>query len=153
MQEVSSHFLLSKKTYRPLISVPKKEILNFVENNKINYVQDPTNFDSEVSMRNCIRKEIIPELVYNSELKSNKFYDSLNNIYGSLSSIEQKNIELIPLVPHSSRNAEYYYKLDCNKNELNNDLVFRLFKKLHISNNISQQTISEFSHFLMKSNK
>lgn len=153
MKMVSQHPLLSKKIYRPLIFISKKEILDFMENNKINYVQDPTNFDSEVSMRNHIRKELIPKLVYDPRFKSNKFYDSLNNIYNSLSFIKQKDIELVSLISHLSRNAEYYYKLNCSKRELNNDFIFKIFKKLNISNNISQQTISEFSNFFIKSNK
>ncbi len=48
--------------FRPLLSLTKAEILNYCEQNALEYVSDSTNFETEYT-RNRIRAKIIPELV------------------------------------------------------------------------------------------
>ncbi|MHB8581002.1 MAG: tRNA lysidine(34) synthetase TilS [Ignavibacteriaceae bacterium] len=46
---------------RPVISLTKKEILSYLEQNKINYRTDPSNLDSNYE-RNFLRNQIIPAI-------------------------------------------------------------------------------------------
>ncbi|MCB1180946.1 MAG: tRNA lysidine(34) synthetase TilS [Chlamydiia bacterium] len=47
--------------WRPFLAIPKKNILNYLKNNKIPYFIDPTNFDSRF-LRSKMRKELLPKL-------------------------------------------------------------------------------------------
>lgn len=51
----------SDKIERPLLQIPKSEILSFLKKNKIPYRKDSSNLDTKFS-RNFIRHEIIPKL-------------------------------------------------------------------------------------------
>ena len=46
---------------RPLINISKKEILTYAKENKIEYLDDLTNFENKI-LRNWIRNELIPEV-------------------------------------------------------------------------------------------
>ncbi len=53
--------IMSGDIFRPLLDVPKKEILNYLKKNNISFCIDKTNED-ERYLRNNIRKNIIPQL-------------------------------------------------------------------------------------------
>lgn len=56
---------------RPLINTEKKEILNYLDENKLEYKIDESNFDTDIS-RNKLRHDIIPQFEkINSNYKSN----------------------------------------------------------------------------------
>lgn len=56
---------------RPLINIEKKEILNYLNENKLEYKIDESNFDTDIS-RNKLRHDIIPQFEkINSNYKSN----------------------------------------------------------------------------------
>lgn len=56
---------------RPLINIQKKEIVDFLDKNKLNYKIDKTNLDTDIT-RNNLRHEIIPKFEkINSNYKSN----------------------------------------------------------------------------------
>ena len=48
--------------FRPLISVKKKEIIDYANRNGIMWVQDATNYDNSIR-RNRIRNVLIPEMI------------------------------------------------------------------------------------------
>ena len=56
---------------RPLLSTEKKELLSFLKENKIQYLQDKTNTDTAFT-RNRVRHRLIPLLVksYNPQIKN-----------------------------------------------------------------------------------
>ena len=59
------------KIIRPLLSLTRNDIENYVQKNKLPFVQDQTNFES-VYTRNYIRNEVIPIIV-------DRFPDAVNN--------------------------------------------------------------------------
>ena len=65
--EFSGNFLI-----RPLLGIYKNEILDYLHNNKIEYIVDSTNFSTEYS-RNKIRLELLPyiEKNFNPKFKEN----------------------------------------------------------------------------------
>lgn len=56
---------------RPLLNIEKKEILKYLDENKLKYFTDETNFDTKIT-RNKLRQDIIPEFEsVNSNYKKN----------------------------------------------------------------------------------
>lgn len=68
---------------RPLLNITKKEVLNYLEENNLEYKQDLTNFDTEIT-RNYLRHEIIPKFEkVNSNYKTN-----INNLISYLEEVK-----------------------------------------------------------------
>lgn len=88
MQFCEHHHLLSKaKMLRPALGLRKVEIQTVIDQYKLPYVVDQSNFDPEVSKRNKLRNTILPALYtlankYDDE--GNTFIESLSNIYSVL---------------------------------------------------------------------
>lgn len=68
---------------RPLLNMEKKEILNYLEVNKLEYKIDNTNFDTNIT-RNRLRHNIIPQF---SEINSN-YKININNLISHLEEIK-----------------------------------------------------------------
>lgn len=68
---------------RPLLNLEKKNILNYLELNNLEYKIDDTNFDTDIT-RNKLRHDIIPQFeVINSNYKSN-----INNLISYLEEVK-----------------------------------------------------------------
>tara|TARA_Y100001970_G_scaffold277547_1_gene381931 strand:+ start:640 stop:1965 length:1326 start_codon:yes stop_codon:yes gene_type:complete len=52
---------INQKIIRPCRDISKKEIIDYANQNRLSYVNDPTNLDT-IFTRNFLRKKIIPEL-------------------------------------------------------------------------------------------
>jgi tRNA(Ile)-lysidine synthase len=65
----------SGKLIRPLLSIPKAEILSFLEKNNINFIKDDSNQDNKFD-RNLLRNNIFPLL----ETRWNGFPNRINNM-------------------------------------------------------------------------
>jgi len=64
------------KILRPLSSVSKQEVISYAEKNKINYLDDETNFDNQIN-RNWIRNVIFDEV---KERFTGSLEDKINQI-------------------------------------------------------------------------
>jgi tRNA(Ile)-lysidine synthase len=64
---------------RPLLQTYKKDILNYLENNGITYLIDPTN-ESDVYLRNRIRNHVLPALKSCDERFDNNFLRTINSL-------------------------------------------------------------------------
>jgi len=64
------------KILRPLSSVSKQEVISYAEKNKINYLDDETNFDNQIN-RNWIRNVIFDEI---KERFTGSLEDKINQI-------------------------------------------------------------------------
>lgn len=98
----------SNNIVRPLIDITKGEILEFLNENKIPYVEDKTNFENDY-LRNKIRNVIIPYI--ENEINEN-FIDSLTRSSKIIESNEdflEDYVSNLNLISHE-RN---YYKLNC----------------------------------------
>lgn len=72
---------------RPLLNIEKKDILDYLDKNNLEYKIDNTNFDTEIT-RNKLRHEILPKFeIINSNYKKN-----LNNLISYLEEVK-KNID------------------------------------------------------------
>lgn len=69
---------------RPLLNIEKKDILNYLEQNKLEYKIDESNFDTNIS-RNKLRHNILPEF---EKINSN-YKNNLNNLIWYLEEIKE----------------------------------------------------------------
>lgn len=117
MHHIQEHPLLPKwcKICRPLLSIPKWDILWICYNCKIKYFEDKTNTDISISKRNRVRNQILEPLLYWWKNDVNKFLDSFSNIYNEIERLEnvdktfnKKDFLSMPI--HPVRNAKFSYK-------------------------------------------
>lgn len=118
-----NHPLLWKTpVFRPLLSITKNQILDFISAFSISFFEDSTNSDLSISKRNFIRHEIIAKLAENT-----KFLNSMKNIYDNLSASS----------PHSN----------LNKSGEESSIV-QIRKKLWITHNLRSSQIQERENWL-----
>lgn len=119
----------SNNYIRPLLNVPKEDILNYIKDNNISYVEDETNAESAYN-RNFLRNEILPKLkekwpkieknlINFSELAriDNNFINSSINMDAC---IFDENIAKIPLSYFSYHDAQV------------SRIIFKCFKKIGV---------------------
>ncbi|MFH1643593.1 MAG: tRNA lysidine(34) synthetase TilS [bacterium] len=70
---------INGKYLRPLLNLDKQEILNYLNQNKIEYLIDPTN-ESDDFLRNRIRKYILPTFSKIDERANKKLESSMQNL-------------------------------------------------------------------------
>ena len=70
---------LENQYLRPLLNIPKNEILNYLDQNKIEYLVDQTN-TSDNYLRNRIRKYVLPAMQQCDERFDQKFESSLKHL-------------------------------------------------------------------------
>ncbi|MFA5916778.1 MAG: tRNA lysidine(34) synthetase TilS [Candidatus Gracilibacteria bacterium] len=69
---------------RPLLNLEKSKILNYLDENKLEYRIDKTNFDSEIT-RNHLRNEVIPKF---GKINLN-FKENINNFMSYLENVKE----------------------------------------------------------------
>jgi len=82
---------------RPLLETSKKEILDYLKENNIPYIQDPSNILDDF-LRNRIRKKVIPAIVECDPRFDKKFKETINNLRETeqfLESITKKRFDEI----------------------------------------------------------
>lgn len=129
----------NKNIIRPLLDVSKSEILNYLDENDIDYVTDETNFVADVQ-RNKIRLEMLPYIQdnFNSSI-SESIYRTVNILKDSKEIIDDvTNFKYKKLV--NQENGEYF--IDVNLFEREKKSVKRnIIRKLLIELNGSNQDI------------
>ena len=122
--------VLSDDIFRPLLDVPKKEILTYLEKNNIPFCVDKTNED-ETYTRNNIRKNIIPRL--------RSIQPALNDIFLRNWNILSQNQSYLETTAQSIINQ--------NREE-ENKIPLSVFKNLHpfLQHVILQELYSQYHH-------
>ncbi len=159
MQTQEDHHLLpGTKVLRPILSLTKDEITHICNHNNIPFIMDPTNADTTTSLRNKLRNKVLPELyklANKQTATSNSFIESMKNIYDALEKSNEKmlNSELwilnfIKQSPH--RNAKFAYEREIAPQDVTNEWVMQVMKKLDSSNNITTPLLKERTKFLQE---
>lgn len=155
MQVQEQHHLLPGiNVLRPLIGLTKDEILNICKHNKIPFVIDPTNKNITTSLRNKLRNKVLPELYKLANKQwttTNSFIESMKNIYEQLEQPKEKNILLKPIDKSPHRKAEFAYQRMIDPEDVTNEWMMQVMKKLHITNNITTPLLKELTKFLTNS--
>lgn len=135
---------------RPLLHLEKSEILKYLDENKLEYRVDKTNFDNEIT-RNFLRNEIIPNF---SKINTN----FKNNISNTLSYFE----ELKDFIDEEIKKFLWEKDYFCikNFNNLSNFLKKEIIRYIYFSRNwnstiwLSEANILEILKFInWKNNK
>ncbi len=94
MQVQSSHALVPQmQVLRPLLRLSKQEIEQACLALELPFVEDQSNFESETSLRNKLRNEILQPLSQLGNQKSGKssFFESRKLIYQQLEAQKQED--------------------------------------------------------------
>ncbi|MFQ9980624.1 MAG: tRNA lysidine(34) synthetase TilS [Finegoldia magna] len=129
----------NKNIIRPLLDVSKSEILNYLDENDIDYVTDETNFVADVQ-RNKIRLEMLPYIQdnFNSSI-SESVYRTVNILKDSKEIIDDvTNFKYKKLV--NQENDEYFIDVDLFERE-KKSVKRNIIRKLLIDLNGSNQDI------------
>lgn len=70
----------SNKTFRPLAYVTKKEILEYAQTNKVDWIEDPTNSESD-NLRNWLRNGFLKDLDLRNESLKESLMKNLLKLY------------------------------------------------------------------------
>lgn len=132
---------------RPILCFEKSEILDFLKENNIHYVDDSTNFTNDYK-RNVIRNEIIPFIKKN-------FNENIVSSMSRLASIaKENNLYLEDIINDKYINIVKSNTIDRESfNELNHyekTLVLRKFlrENLNYLNNISKDNIEDMINLI-----
>lgn len=132
---------------RPILCFEKSEILDFLKENNIHYVDDSTNFTNDYK-RNMIRNEIIPFIKKN-------FNENIVSSMSRLASIaKENNLYLEDIINDKHINIVKSNTIDRESfNELNHyekTLVLRKFlrENLNYLNNISKDNIDDMINLI-----
>lgn len=133
---------------RPLLSIYKSEILDYLNQNKINYLIDPTN-ESIDFLRNRIRKEVIPALRSCDDRFDINFSKTLDNIAQSEKFLENLTQELFNNISYIKDNKSY---LDIEKLQkqdifLQKRIILLWLCSYKISFNLSDNLLQEILRF------
>lgn len=134
----------SDKVFRPLLSFKKSEIIEYAQNNKIEYREDSSNL-SDKYLRNKIRQKIIPELVEiepSYELKMGSLLNELNEISQFIEEVSSQFKKA-----HFQKESDYW-KVTI-KNILNQPLF--LLSEIFSDFGLNRKKTKEFTHFLSSS--
>lgn len=151
MKFASNNNISNYRVLRPLISITKDHIKAFCDSNNINYFEDYTNDDENISQRNFVRKNIIKKI--NLLKKNNLFYSSFDKIYNSLElnflkEIDVNKFKKIFLSKYCE--CEYAYFYDWNIFNIL-DLIW-IFEYLNIYYDVKKSMLEDFLLFLTKNN-
>ncbi|MCK4981228.1 MAG: tRNA lysidine(34) synthetase TilS, partial [Candidatus Delongbacteria bacterium] len=134
------------KYLRPLLDVPKEEIIEYAEKNNIEYVTDSSNFKDEFS-RNKIRNKVIPFI--ENEL-NRKVKGSIQNLSQNIAEVNEYFVGIIKEYFHSKEKT-----VNINKSlwTLNRDMFIQesiviqkliinhCLKTMNMSYNLDQKSI------------
>lgn len=135
MQFQSVHALLPEmQVIRPLLLLTKQAIEQACYRFQLPFVQDQTNFKSEVSLRNRIRNEFLlplSELGMKTE-ENSCFFESRKEIYRHWEKKENPNVEkwLFPLKKSPYWNADEAFERVVPRSLLTEDVLYQLGKLL-----------------------
>lgn len=126
----------NKNIIRPLLDVSKSEILNYLDENDIDYVTDETNFVADVQ-RNKIRLEMLPYIQDNFNRSiSESIYRTVNILKDSKEIIDDvTNFKYKKLV--NQENGEYFIDVNLfvrEKKSVKRNIIRKLLIELNGSN-------------------
>ncbi len=119
---------------RPLLNIEKKDILNYLDSNKLEYKIDQTNFDTTIT-RNLIRHNILPQF---EKINSN-YKNNINNFISYLEEVKE-NIEKQVSVFLWDKDYFYIKEYNCLSNLIQKEVIRYIF---YSTNNFSTIWLSE----------
>jgi len=134
---------------RPLLETDKKNIIAFLEKNKIDYLIDPSN-ESEEFLRNKIRKYVIPALQKCDNRFDKKFKSTINKLQKTELFLEQLTSKKFEAI--SSKKKGIFYLNIKQLFSFNDTLIYRILMhwlcKQNVKFPLSEGFLDEMIKFL-----
>lgn len=156
MNFLQQHSLINnKQVCRPLLYISKMEVYHLCEKYWIQFVQDESNFDPTVSLRNRIRIEILNKmytLANDNGVDSNSFLESYKNVFDELENVVQSSDLVLEDLPQNKyRDSKWAWKRVIEKEKITETTFVNLLKQIWIYSNISKPMLTEFVNFFINS--
>jgi tRNA(Ile)-lysidine synthase len=120
----------SRRLLRPLLGMTKREILQFLQNNRIEYREDLSNQDTDFS-RNWLRKEIIPLFSRLNAGFEQTFKETIHNLQQTSHFLEQQSEQWLE---QNSKNMQIELDAFLRQHDaFQKYLLTHLYKKTHKS--------------------
>ncbi len=140
---------------RPLLNIEKKEILDYLEKNKIEYLIDKTN-ESDKYLRNKIRKYVIPQMEKCDPRFSKKFASTLGFLQEENEFLQKLSQTIFNKIFHvSSEKMKFIGNLKEFRNldkVLQKRVIILWFCKEELKFNLSNNYLHEILRFLENKN-
>lgn len=146
------HHLLDKNVLRPLIDLTKNEITEICKKHGIQHIEDETNNNPKISLRNLIRIKLLPQIFKLSNKKdefSNSFIQSMQTIYKQIDQEEPVHNLLKEITRSPYRNSKFGYELNIFKTLITQEQLIFIIKKLWIYKNTNKNFIKELYDFIV----
>jgi len=136
---------------RPLLEIKKNEILNYLKENKIDYIEDPTNLSIDF-LRNRIRLNVIPELQNADKRFDDNFLRTLKKLQETenfLNKIVEEKFSEISIFNDNQLkiNLEKLFNFE---NFLVHELIFLWLYKSNVKFELTENFLKEIIRFLKK---
>ena len=135
---------------RPLLNISKDEILKYLNKNNIKYLIDKTN-NSELYLRNRIRKYIIPAMIKSDSRFNKKFQDTLLNlkeIENFLQNLTQTEFNSV-FIKNKIGNLKHFLNLNL---AIQKRILILWLSKENVQFNPSKNFLNEILRFLNNKN-
>ena len=130
---------------RPMLNINKKDILKFLKNNQIDFIQDKTN-ELDDFLRNRIRKHVIPALKKADARFDKKFESTLQNLQATEQYLQkQTDFEYEKIFCNGMGNLELFNKTDIF---MQKRLITKWLIVQKIPFNISHRFLKEILRFI-----
>ena len=134
------------KIFRPLLEIKKIDLINYLNQNKITHVEDPTNQDNKY-LRNKIRNSLLPKLAECDDRGSKNILNFMQKINDVQDYLAQTVVEL-DIINNQQLNLDNWQKAApiIQQEALKKWLFINGY-----SGHVSTKLITEISRFLMNS--
>ncbi|MBX4199292.1 tRNA lysidine(34) synthetase TilS [Candidatus Saccharibacteria bacterium] len=132
----------SKDILRPLLPYPKEAILNYANQEKLEWVEDETNEDIRY-LRNYIRRELVPRMSQAEREKTLSHIDKIKHVHRELELVISKLSKKV-LIDERTINRSSFISLPP---EIANSFLYFWFNELNVSD-IDRKTITRLSTVL-----
>lgn len=138
---------------RPIIFLSKEEILKYLEKNKISYVIDATNFETEYK-RNKIRNVVVPYLNKNiNSMASKNIFNLITEIWKVEDMLKlEANLKIKEFLKNFDGNLEEFYEENKDKDHDNNFKDILDVKYIEIKNikNLNEIILKKIIYILLE---
>lgn len=141
----------NKPYIRPLLDLEKKEILEYLNKNKIEYLKDYTNY-SDNYLRNRIRKYVIPNIEKIDPRFNKKFATTLKHLQNENEFLNKLTKQKFNIIFKKSKNNQKFIgnlkKFKSLDKVLQKRILILLFSKQNLKFNLSNSYLNEILRFL-----
>ncbi|MFC1895001.1 tRNA lysidine(34) synthetase TilS [Candidatus Dependentiae bacterium] len=140
---------------RPILNITKQEILNYLNKNKLQYIEDKTNY-SDLFLRNRIRKNVIPAMQKVDSRFDLKFQSTLRHLQESEAFLHNLTQTIFDIIFTKNKKQQILYgdlkKFFNLEITLQKRIILNLLYKQKVIFNPSENYLKEILRFINNGN-